>query len=147
MVIYDYSATQWSWGNGEKGSGIFWQRRRDPSIKPSEKWQKYLGKLVVLTSPLTASASEDFFGPLVVGKRATTVGQPTCGSTGNPLHFSLPGGGSFRVCTRYVLLPDNKEFIGIGIQPDIKVTPNLKDVVTGKDPVLQCAIKECKDAL
>ncbi len=48
-------------------------------------------------------------------------GEPTFGSTGQPMLFSLPGGGSTRGCTKKDTYPDGKEFIDYGIQPDIEI--------------------------
>ena len=137
-----YSATLRGWRRGEAGSGVVWETHHMGPLAPTPGEPKFLGRLVLLTSAATGSASEDFVGPLAAGGRATVIGQPTSGSTGNPLTFDLPGGGSFRVCTRYMLLPDEGEFIGMGIQPDIPARPTANDVAAGKDPVLHRAIKE-----
>jgi C-terminal processing protease CtpA/Prc len=98
------------------------------------------GPIVLLTSAGTHSAAEDFVGPLKAGGRGKTVGEATAGSTGNPLLFDLPGSGGFRVCTRYMLLPDGSEFIGVGIPPDTEVRPTAADIASGRDPVLGRAV-------
>lgn len=56
--------------------------------------------MIVLTSARTYSAAEDFVVAFDAMKRGTIVGEPTGGSTGQPLLFVLPGGGTGRVCTK-----------------------------------------------
>jgi len=38
------------------------------------------------------------------------------------------------------MFPDGREFVGIGIQPDVEVHPTQKDLLKGTDPVLQKGI-------
>ncbi len=108
-------------------------------IGPSDG-QRYAGPLVVLTGPRTFSAAEDFVVPLDFSNRATIIGDTTGGSTGQPLSMTLPGGGTFRVCTKRDIYPDGTEFVGIGIPPDIVVLPTRQDVIDGHDPVLERAV-------
>ena len=70
------------------------------------------------------------------------IGEASGGSTGQPLMFDLPGGGFGRVCTERDTYPDGKEFVGVGIQPDIVVKPLLADVRKNKDTVLEAALKQ-----
>lgn len=132
-----------SWGRGEKGSGRMWNDIRMEPCQPADGGElRFSGPLAVLTSPSTASAAEDFLAPLKGAGRAIVVGQPTSGSTGNPLMFDLPGGGQLRVCTRYMLMPDGSEFIDVGIAPDIPVAPTAQDIAQGRDVVLEAAVAE-----
>lgn len=101
-------------------------------------------RIVVPTAILighhTASAAEDFLIFLHNQKHIVKIGEPTFGSTGQPLLFDLPNGGSARVCTKKDTYPDGKEFVGYGIQPDIKVSNTFQDYLKNKDAVLQRAI-------
>ena len=107
--------------------------------------QKITVPLVVLTSNYTASAAEDFLIILDGLKgRATTIGQRTFGSTGQPLQFDLPGGGGARVCTKRDTYPDGREFVGSGVKPDIEIKRNVNDIIAGKDTELEAALKEIK---
>lgn len=102
-------------------------------------------RIVVPTAILighgTASAAEDFLIYADNQKHMTKIGETTYGSTGQPLMFDLPNGGIARVCTKKDTYPDGREFVGIGIQPDIKVTKSLSDYIEEKDPVLEKAIE------
>jgi carboxyl-terminal processing protease len=104
----------------------------------------YTRPVVVLTSPRTFSAAEDFTAVFQGMKRGLIVGEPTGGSTGQPLFFDLPGGGRARVCTKRDTLPDGREFVGVGIQPDQVVRITVSDVRGGRDPVLAAALRALK---
>ncbi|WBX72312.1 S41 family peptidase [Tenacibaculum retecalamus] len=75
----------------------------------------------VLIGHNTASAAEDFLIYADDQKHFKKIGEPTFGSTGQPLYFELPGSGSARICTKKDTYPNGKEFVGYGIQPDIEV--------------------------
>ncbi len=141
-----YSSALRSWQRGEDGSGMVWETRDLGFIAPHRP-PCFHGPLLILTDAGTHSAAEDFVGPLKVSGRSKTIGGTTAGSTGNPLFFELPGGGGFRVCTRYMLLPDGSEFIGTGIPADVEVCPKAADIASGHDPVLDRAVEEMREAL
>jgi C-terminal processing protease CtpA/Prc len=111
-----------------------------PAVIEPRNGKKYAGPLVVLTGPGTFSAAEDFLVPLQYAKRAILVGEKTAGSTGNPIRIPLPGGGMFMVVSKRDMFPDGREFVGIGISPDLEVHPTQKDLLKGTDPVLQKGI-------
>ena len=96
---------------------------------------------MVLTGHNTASAAEDFLIGADRQQNIVKIGEPKNGSTGQPYRFDLPGGGSARICIKKDMYPDGREFVGKGIQPDIKVTPTVKDYLEGRDVVLEAALK------
>lgn len=101
-------------------------------------------RLVVPTAVLighnTASAAEDFLISADNQKHFTKIGDRTYGSTGQPYLFSMPGGGNARVCTKKDTYPDGREFVGVGIKPDLEVIPSVSDFINNKDVVLEKAI-------
>ena len=97
--------------------------------------------VIVLIGPRTFSAAEDFTVAFDYMKRGTLVGMATGGSTGQPVPFSLPGGGSARVCGKRDTYPDGKEFVGIGIMPDVTVKKTIKDLLSGKDAAKDKALE------
>lgn len=109
---------------------------------PADKEHQFGGKVIVLTSAGTFSAAEDFAVAFDTMKRGRIIGEPTGGSTGQPLSFSLPGGGSARVCTKKDTYADGKLFVGVGVQPDRLVRPTLNDFRAGRDTVLEAALAE-----
>ncbi|MFH1313631.1 MAG: S41 family peptidase [Candidatus Eisenbacteria bacterium] len=106
--------------------------------------KRYTGPLVILTSPVTNSSSEDFAIILQYAGRAVVVGQRTAGGAGNPLTVPLPGGGVFEVSTFKATHPDGTAYASLGIQPDIEVYPTLQDIITGSDRVLETGITAMK---
>jgi C-terminal processing protease CtpA/Prc len=103
--------------------------------------------IYVLIGRNTASAAEDFLVYLHRVKHIKTVGEPSFGSTGQPLYGNLPGGGSFRVCTLKSTYPDGVEFNGRGVQPDIPFTPSLEQLLSEDDHTIRFALKALKNEI
>ncbi len=115
----------------------------------SDDWKPYKNKLyskpvIVLTSGATYSAAEDFTATYKGMNRGKVIGEPTGGSTGQPVFFTLPGGGLGAVCSKRDYFSDGTEFVGVGIQPDIMVHPTVKGILAGRDEVLERAVKELR---
>jgi C-terminal processing protease CtpA/Prc len=100
----------------------------------------YAGPVLVLTSARTYSAAEDFVVAFDAMQRGRIVGEPTGGSTGQPLLFNLPGGGTARICTKRDRYPDGREFVGVGVQPQVAASPRVADLLAGRDTVLETAV-------
>jgi len=112
----------------------------NPSVELPAKPSKFYSKpLAVLMSSRTGSSAEDFCVVLSHLKRGKLIGTSTAGSTGQPLFYGLPGGGTGVVCTIRTFSPDGKEFVGIGIEPDITAYQTVFDVRSGNDTVLRAA--------
>lgn len=107
------------------------------SIKTDRK--KVVIPTVVLIGHKTESAAEDFLIYADKQKHFTTVGSPTVGSTGQPFYFTLPGGAQARVCTKRDTYPDGREFVGVGIIPDVVVERTVSDYLNGSDPEVERA--------
>lgn len=129
-VFRRYNPAQRAWGNAP-----FEMERVRSWWKPAKK-DIYKKRVIVLTNSYTYSAAEDFIAAFKCMKRGVIVGDKAGGSTGNPLTFSLPGGGIGFVCSKRDLMPDGTEFLGIGINPDITVTENISDIKKDIDTVL-----------
>jgi C-terminal processing protease CtpA/Prc len=128
-----------SWGQSET-----WYQGETVKIEPSLR-PRYTGPLVVLTGPNTVSTAEDFVVPLDYSGRALLVGEPTAGSTGNPVNVSLPGGAVLRVCSKRDTYPDGREFVGRGIEPDIVIHPTVAGLRANRDELLEKAIEVLGD--
>jgi C-terminal processing protease CtpA/Prc len=116
----------------------------EASDRPANGAKFYSRPVIVLTSPRTYSAAEDFAVAFDYMKRGRIIGEPTGGSTGQPLSFNLPGGGRARVCTKRDTYPDGREFVGVGVQPQKLVRPTIEDFRAGRDTVLQAALEEMR---
>lgn len=102
---------------------------------------------VVLFGLNTGSSAEDFLVALDAAPHVTFVGSPSNGSTGNPYRFPLPGGGAAQVVTKHDTYADGREFVGIGVQPDIHVQRTIEDFRLDRDPVLERAEKVLRTRL
>lgn len=129
---YDPAARRW----GEP----FTTGRYTGEIEPHGE-RKYSKPVVLLIGASTYSAAEDFTVAFRQAKRGVIMGVPTAGSTGQPYHFRIPGGGLAYVCTIRDYFNDGTEFIGTGILPDITVRRSLDDLHNGKDTLLEAAIR------
>lgn len=106
--------------------------------------EPFLGPFVVLSSPRTFSAAEDFLVAFKPTKRGLIIGEPSGGSTGQPLNITLPGGGMARICSKHDTFADGTEFVGVGVIPNILVSPKVTDFTKGKDAVLERAVEEIR---
>jgi carboxyl-terminal processing protease len=118
----------------------FWEDNGPGLWNPNGKIY-YNKPVVVLVGPRTFSAAEDFAVAFDFLKRGKLVGMVTGGSTGQPVPFDLPGGGSARVCGKHDSYPDGKEFVGVGIMPDVVVKKTVRDLMNGKDAAKDVALK------
>lgn len=98
--------------------------------------------VVVLVSTQTASSAENFLVVADPLDHFTFVGEPSFGSTGQPLFLDLPGGGRARICTKRNTYPDGRDYVGPGVQVDIEVQPTAADFSADRDVVLERGIKE-----
>lgn len=130
-----YIAAYRAWGRDEQ-----WQEGDGSTIEP-HKTKHYGGPVVVLAGPRTGSAAEDFVVAFKTSERGKVIGQKTRGSTGQPLTIELPGGGGARICTKRDTYPDGREFVGIGVIPDIEIGPTRHDIAEGRDAVLEKALE------
>ena len=122
-----------------QGLGVRWETT-SWSQSANEKRQ-FRKPIVVLIGPATGSAAEDFVAAFDALKRGKTIGEPTAGSTGQPIWFSLPGGIVGQVCTNRTTFADGREYVGVGIHPDVVVRPTVADIRSGRDPVLEAALR------
>jgi len=112
------------------GESFYFQRRKRYEPVNGKQYDR---PVVLLISPATYSAAEDFsaiFKQLSIGD---IIGQPSGGSSGQPIRFKLPGGGQFKVCTERNSFPDGREFVGIGVQPNIMVGESVRAYRSNKD--------------
>lgn len=100
--------------------------------------------VAVLTNSNTASACEDFLIFADGVPNVFQVGEPTNGSTGNPIFIDLIPGLSCRICTKKDTYPNGREFVGKGIEPDVYVPVTLESLMKNDDVQLEAAIAEVK---
>lgn len=107
--------------------------------------QYYAGPVAVLSGTNTFSAAEDFLVAFDVMDRGPIIGQASGGSTGQPLGFSLPGGGTARITTKRDTYPDGSDFVGPGVQPDTLAPPTVEAFIERRDLAREAAIQYVSD--
>jgi len=130
----DYKPTWRAW---DKAQPMYAEA---PDAVQPDPQRQYRKPVLVLTSAATYSAAEDFAVAFDVMQRGMLVGEATGGSTGQPLHIKLPGGGSARICTKQDTYPDGRAFVGVGVQPQHLVKQTVEGVRAGRDEVLEAAL-------
>ncbi len=132
----DYRPAERAWGRPER------LHEFKAELEQPDTQHQFTGKVIVLTSPKTFSAAEDFAVAFDSMKRGILMGETTGGSTGQPLMISLPGGGMARICSKQDTYPDGKAFVGVGVRPHLVVSPTIADFRANRDTVLEAAIAE-----
>ena len=115
---------------------VYW-----PASSNTPEHPLFKGRLLLLADGGCASACEDFLVPFKDNKRGTLIGETTYGSSGQPYYYDFGNGMSFRVSTKREFFPDGSPFEGVGIRPDVEVTPTVADLAAGRDPVLAKALE------
>jgi carboxyl-terminal processing protease len=130
-----YLPSRRAWNEPEE-----WDEHEAEDIAPDGK-RHYSKPVAVLISERTWSAAEDFAIAFDAMERGPLVGVATGGSTGQPLLIDLPGGGIAGICTKRDQYPDGRDFVGVGVMPDIPVAPAIDDIVKGTDRTLARAME------
>jgi carboxyl-terminal processing protease len=97
------------------------------------------GKLALLVDAGCHSACEDFVMPFKDNGRAVLVGESTAGNTGQPYVFDLGHDMILMVGAKREMFPDGSRFEGVGIKPDLVISPSPDDIRPDTDVVLQAA--------
>lgn len=100
----------------------------------------YAGPVVVLANRDSASASEAFSAAMQTQKRATIVGETTCGCLlGYMGYASVPGGGKLAYSEMGFAFPDGQRVEGKGVVPDRPVDLSVADLLASRDRALETA--------
>ena len=105
--------------------------------------------VAVLVGGCTASAAESFIIMMKSENRAALIGENSAGTNGMPVifHDSLPGGGSYAVCTMKCLTDDGFDYNNVGISPDICCKNTVEDCLNGFDRVMDEGLKYVRSAV
>jgi C-terminal processing protease CtpA/Prc len=106
---------------------------------------KYKGKLIILVNETTQSQAEYSCMVLQAAtKKVTIIGSQTAGADGDVTGIKIPGGIQTAFSGHGIHYPDGRPTQGIGIVPDIKITPTIKGIKAGRDEVLERAVQFAK---
>lgn len=112
---------------------------RNRVIEPREQGQRFEGRVAVLSGPVVMSSCEAFLLMMKQAPNATIIGASSQGSSGRQMPNDLGLGISIYLPTWRAMTPDEVEFEGIGIAPDIYVEAGAREFERG-DPVLRQAL-------
>lgn len=117
--------------------------KQDRACGPAGPW-RYVGPVVVLQGQKTMSSAESFALALAQCPQATTMGDRTAGSSGNPRQVDA-GAGIIVNLPRWIDMdPQGKPIDVVGIPPRVKIDANPADFDGEKDPVLTAALEHLR---
>jgi Peptidase family S41 len=102
---------------------------------------RYTGRIVILIDEVSQSQAEYTTMAFRAAPNATVVGSTTAGADGNVSTIPLPGGLRSMVSGIGVFYPDRKPTQRVGIIPDIEARPTLQGIRSGRDEVLEAALR------
>jgi C-terminal processing protease CtpA/Prc len=110
----------------------------DLIAEPRGRW--FDGRVAVLVDAGVVSSGEWLAAALCDTGRARCFGRATAGASGNPVQFGLPG-GAVRYSTGNAVRLDGSPFERGGVPPHELVTWHRDDVLAGRDPDLEAALR------
>ncbi len=113
-----------------------WAKEFDYTVRP--RGETYEGQVIIIVDTWNMSTAENFIAAMKDSGRATIVGRPTAGSSGNPVTFNLRE-GKVRFSTGDFRRTDGQRIEGIGFQPHFKVEWTIEDIVMERDPDIKAA--------
>ncbi|HEY7500618.1 MAG TPA: S41 family peptidase [Vicinamibacterales bacterium] len=119
--------------------GAFHWRGAPLSLQPEKP--TYAGKVVILIDEVSVSQAEYTTMAFRSARNATVVGSTTAGADGNVSGIALPGGLRSMISGIGVFYPDKKPTQRIGIIPDVEVRPTIQGIRSGRDEVLERALR------
>jgi C-terminal processing protease CtpA/Prc len=103
---------------------------------------KLTSNIVFIIDGRCISAAEGYLAIVEHYKLGKLVGQNTAGTNGNINSFQVFGLYQLWYTNMYIPTYNGQCFQGLGIKPQTQVTSSLADLINGKDPFIEAAIKE-----
>lgn len=119
--------------------GAFHWRGVPLTLEPTAP--RYTGKIVILVDEVSQSQAEYTTMAFRAAPNATVVGSTTAGADGNVSAIPLPGGLRSMISGIGVFYPDKRPTQRIGIVADIEAKPTLRGIRSGRDEVLEVALR------
>jgi hypothetical protein len=113
--------------------------KKPRSIEPRGPW-RYDRPVVLLIGQRCMSSNESFVAMMGECPQVTTMGDRTCGSSGNPMMLELGGGITVSLPRWVDLLPDGKPLDERGIEPDIRFEGSPEAFGGQRDDLLSAAL-------
>src|SRR5215469_750164 len=112
------------------------------TITLSPQKPHYSGKVVILVDESSMSQAEYTSMAFRAAHGSIVVGSTTAGADGNVSPFALPGGLRTMISGIGVFYPDKGPTQRIGIVPNVQVKPTLEGIRSGRDEVLEEAVRQ-----
>lgn len=100
------------------------------------------GKVIILVDETSQSQAEYTAMAFRAAPSAVVIGTQTAGADGNVSRIDLPGGYTTGISGIGVFYPDKTPTQKIGIVPDIEIRPTIDGLRSGRDEILERAVKE-----
>jgi len=114
-------------------------KRFSRSVSPCGPW-RYDKPVILLIGQKCMSSCESFVGMMMGATNVTTMGDHTCGSSGNPQIVELPLEMTVGVPRWIDYLPDGSPLDEHGFQPRIAFTPSAESFNGSRDDLLSAAL-------
>ena len=133
----------------KKGKTYHIKNIASQKIRPNKNGFK--GELFILMNGGSASATGEFLGLVKSYTNAVFFGEE---AGGNPIEIAandlltlvLPNSNiRITIPALRTIVNTNFENQGFGVQPDHEIIPSIQDIINGKDPVLDFALKKIKE--
>ncbi|WP_131539316.1 S41 family peptidase [Pedobacter nototheniae] len=113
------------------------------SITVTPEQFKYTGKVMIIVNAQTRSLSEwETMDLQSMFPNAKTIGEQTSGADGDEKYINIPGNYQVHFTGNAIYYPDGTSAQGKGVRIDKIIHPTPSDILTGKDTLLDYAIKE-----
>lgn len=106
----------------------------------------YGGRVFILVDETTQSSAEYTAMALRAMPNSMVVGSTTAGADGNVSAIPLPGQLSTIISGLGVYYPDHRPAPLIGIVPDVVARPTIEGIASGRDEVLETAMRLIEDS-
>ncbi len=106
-----------------------------------ERVDIYAGPVAILVDGLSGSASECFTGGMQSLRRVRVFGERSMGAALPSQFDKLPNGDVFIHATADFVTSDGTRLEGRGVIPDEAVAPSRHELLAGRDPALEAALR------
>lgn len=111
-------------------------------LKRADYHFHYAKPVIVLCDESCISASDGFLAAFSALPNVTLMGVSSRGGSGSSRTVKLPRSGlGFKLSTMASFRPNGDTFEGKGVQVEVEARPSPEDFITGKDTVLEQAIR------
>jgi C-terminal processing protease CtpA/Prc len=118
-------------------------KRFPRKVEPSGPW-RYQKPVILLIGQKCMSSSESFVGMMMGATNVTTMGDHTCGSSGNPQVVELPLQMTVGVPRWIDYLPDGTPLDEHGFKPQISFIPSPDGMSGSRDELLSAALERLR---